>query len=216
MLILGIAGGSGSGKSTLVNKIIENTKKTVAVISQDSYYYDSSHLPLEDRKKINYDHPDSIEFDLLIENIKKLKNGEEIYQPIYSFVTSVRFGETQNIKPQDIIIIEGILCLYPEELRKLMDIKIFVDCDSDIRLSRIITRDISERGKSITDTITRYKKTVKPSHLQFIEPSKRYADVIVPKGGNNEVAIHLISKYIDGWFSEDIRAPFIGEHIFKK
>ena len=204
MLILGIAGGSGSGKSTLVNKIIENFKN-IAVISQDSYYYDSGHLSLEERKKINYDHPDSIEFDLLIENIKKLKNGEEIYQPIYSFVTSLRFEETEIIKPQEIIIIEGILCLYPEELRNLMDIKIFVDCDSDIRLSRIIMRDISERGKSITDTITRYKETVRPSHLQFIEPSKRYADIIVPKGGNNEVAIYLISKYIEGWFAEGCR-----------
>ena len=195
MLILGIAGGSGSGKSTLVNNLISKLKN-VAVISQDSYYYDSSHLPLEDRKKINYDHPDSIEFDLLIENIKKLKAGEEIHQPIYSFVTSIRFEETQSIKPQEIIIIEGILCLYPEELRKLMDIKIFVDCESDIRLSRIITRDIIERGKSITDTIKRYEETVRPSHLRFIEPSKRYADVIVPEGGSNKVAIEIISQYI--------------------
>ena len=195
MLILGIAGGSGSGKSTLVNNLISKLKN-VAVISQDSYYYDSSHLPLEDRKKINYDHPDSIEFDLLIENIKKLKAGQEIHQPIYSFVTSIRFEETQNIKPQEIIIIEGILCLYPEELRKLMDIKIFVDCESDIRLSRIITRDIIERGKSITDTIKRYEETVRPSHLRFIEPSKRYADVIVPEGGSNKVAIEIISQYI--------------------
>lgn len=195
MLILGIAGGSGSGKSTLVNNLISKLKN-VAVISQDSYYYDSSHLPLEDRKKINYDHPDSIEFDLLIENIKKLKAGQEIHQPIYSFVTSIRFEETQNIKPQEIIIIEGILCLYPEELRKLMDIKIFVDCESDIRLSRIITRDIIERGKSITDTVKRYEETVRPSHLRFIEPSKRYADVIVPEGGSNKVAIEIISQYI--------------------
>ena len=195
MLILGIAGGSGSGKSTLVNKIIENFKN-IAVISQDSYYYDSGHLSLEERKKINYDHPDSIEFDLLIENIKKLKNGEEIYQPIYSFVTSLRFEETKIIKPQDIIIVEGILCLYPEELRKLMDIKIFVDCESDIRLSRIIMRDIIERGKSITDTIKRYEETVRPSHLQFIEPSKRYADIIIPEGGSNKVAIEIISQYI--------------------
>ena len=195
MLILGIAGGSGSGKSTLVNNLISKLKN-VAVISQDSYYYDSGHLPIEDRKKINYDHPDSIEFDLLIENIKKLKAGEEIHQPIYSFVTSLRFEETQNIKSQEIIIIEGILCLYPEELRNLMDIKIFVDCESDIRLSRIIMRDIIERGKSITDTIKRYEETVRPSHLRFIEPSKRYADVIVPEGGSNKVAIEIISQYI--------------------
>ena len=172
MLTLGIAGGSGSGKSTLVNNLISKLKN-VAVISQDSYYYDSGHLTIEDRKKINYDHPDSIEFDLLIENIKKLKAGEEIHQPIYSFVTSLRFEETQNIKTQEIIIIEGILCLYPEELRNLMDIKIFVDCESDIRLSRIIMRDIIERGKSITDTIKRYEETVRPSHLSFIEPSKK-------------------------------------------
>jgi len=197
MLIIGIAGGSGSGKSTLVNKIIEKLKdKDVSVISQDSYYYDCGHLTIEERKKINYDHPDSIEFDLLIDNLKKLKSGEEINQPIYSFVTSLRFEETITIKPQKIIIVEGILCLYPEELRKLMDIKIFVDCESDIRLSRIIMRDIIERGKSITDTIQRYEDTVKPSHLQFIEPSKRYADIIVPEGGSNKVAIEIISQYI--------------------
>jgi uridine kinase len=197
MLIIGIAGGTGSGKTTVVNEIIGRLNKSdVVVIPQDAYYRDNSQLPLEQRQKINFDHPDSIEFELLIENIKKLKKGESVHQPIYSYLTCTRFQETVLVKPQKVIIVEGILCLQPEELRKLMDIKIFVDCEADVRLSRVIMRDINERGRDIIKVLQRYEDTVRPSHLQFIEPTKRYADIIVPEGGNNKVAIDIITQYI--------------------
>jgi len=197
MLIIGIAGGTGSGKTTVVNEIIGRLNKSdVAVIPQDAYYRDNSHLPLEQRQKINFDHPDSIEFELLIENIKELKKGESIHQPIYSYLTCTRFEETVLVKPQKVIIVEGILCLQPEELRKLMNIKIFVDCEADVRLSRVIMRDINERGRDIIKVLQRYEDTVRPSHLQFIEPTKRYADIIVPEGGKNKVAIDIITQYI--------------------
>lgn len=197
MLIIGIAGGTGSGKTTVVNEIIDRLNKAdVAVIPQDAYYRDNSHLPIEQRQEINFDHPDSIEFELLIENIKKLKNGESVHQPLYSYLTCTRFEESVLVKPQKIIIVEGILCLQPEELRKLMDIKIFVDCDADVRLSRVIMRDIIERGRDVIKVLHRYEDTVRPSHLQFIEPTKRYADIIVPEGGKNKVAIDIITQYI--------------------
>ncbi len=197
MLIIGIAGGTGSGKTTVVNEIIARLNKAdVAVIPQDAYYRDNSHLPIEQRQKINFDHPDSIEFELLISNIKKLKNGESVHQPIYSYLTCTRFDETVVIKPQKVVIIEGILCLQSEELRKLMDIKIFVDCEADVRLSRVIRRDIIERGRDVIKVLQRYEDTVRPSHLQFIEPTKRYADIIVPEGGENKVAINIITQYI--------------------
>ena len=198
MLIIGIAGGTGSGKTTVVNEIISRLKKgDVAVLSQDAYYRDNSELPLEQRQQINFDHPDSIEFELLIDGIKKLKKGESIQQPIYSYLTCTRFAETVTIKPHKVIIVEGILCLQPEKLRKLMDIKIFVDCEADVRLSRVIMRDIIERGRDVIKVLQRYEDTVRPSHLQFIEPTKRYADIIVPEGGNNKVAIDIITQYIE-------------------
>ena len=198
MLIIGIAGGTGSGKTTVVNEIINRLKKgDVAVLPQDAYYRDNSHLPIEQRQQINFDHPDSIEFELLIESIKKLKKGESIHQPIYSYLTCTRFNETVLVKPHKVIIVEGILCLQPEKLRKLMDIKIFVDCEADVRLSRVIMRDIIERGRDVIKVLHRYEDTVRPSHLQFIEPTKRYADIIVPEGGKNKVAIDIISQYIE-------------------
>ena len=198
MLIIGIAGGTGSGKTTVVNEIISRLKKgDVAVLSQDAYYRDNSQLPLEERQQINFDHPDSIEFELLIDSIKKLRKGESINQPIYSYLTCTRFNETVLIKPHKVIIVEGILCLQPEKLRKLMDIKIFVDCEADVRLSRVIMRDIIERGRDVIKVLQRYEDTVRPSHLQFIEPTKRYADIIVPEGGNNKVAIDIITQYIE-------------------
>jgi len=197
MLIIGIAGGTGSGKTTVVNEIISRLDKgDVAVLSQDAYYRDNSHLLLEQRLEINFDHPDSIEFELLIENIKKLRKKESVHQPIYSYLTCTRFKETILVKPQKVIIVEGILCLQPSELRKLMDIKIFVDCDADVRLSRVIMRDIIERGRDVIKVLQRYEDTVRPSHLQFIEPTKRYADIIVPEGGKNNVAIDIITQYI--------------------
>ena len=198
MLIIGIAGGTGSGKTTVVNEIISRLKKgDVAVLSQDAYYRDNSQLPIEQRQQINFDHPDSIEFELLIDSIKKLKKGECVQQPIYSYLTCTRFSETVLVKPHKVIIVEGILCLQPEKLRKLMDIKLFVDCEADVRLSRVIMRDIIERGRDVIKVLQRYEDTVRPSHLQFIEPTKRYADIIVPEGGNNKVAIDIITQYIE-------------------
>ncbi|HBS85838.1 MAG: uridine kinase [Bacteroidetes bacterium GWF2_38_335] len=203
MLIIGIAGGTGSGKTTVVKKIIEGLpKESVAVLSQDSYYKDNSHLPLEDRQKINFDHPDSIEFNLLIDHIGQLRKGESIKQPIYSYLTCTRAAETIPVAPKKVVIIEGILILTHSQLRKLFDIMIFVDADADDRLNRVIRRDIIERGRSVDVVLSRYDKTVKPMHLQFIEPSKRYADIIVPQGGENTVAIEFIRKFIEQKLSQ--------------
>lgn len=197
MLIIGIAGGTGSGKTTVVNKIVEKfSKDEVAVLSHDSYYYDNSHLSLEERRKKNFDHPESIEFDLMIEHVKKLKNGEPIEEPVYSFITCTRSDESRRIEPRQVLIIEGILCLTNKALRDLMDIKVFVDCDSDLRLSRVIQRDLQERGRNVEQVLSRYEKTVRPSHLQFIEPTKRYADIIVPQGGKNKIAIQILTNHI--------------------
>lgn len=197
MLVIGIAGGTGSGKTTVVRKIIENLPAgEVAVISQDSYYRDNSHLPLEERQKINFDHPASLEFDLLAEHIQQLKAGHAVNEPIYSYLTCVRSNETRLIVPKSVIIIEGILVLFPSILRDLMGLKVFVDCDSDERLSRVIQRDIIERGRDVQAVLDRYAKTVRPSHIQFIEPTKQFADIIVPQGGNNLVAINILTNFI--------------------
>lgn len=197
MLIIGIAGGTGSGKTTVVRKIIERLPKgEVAVLPQDSYYRDSSHLPLEKRQEINFDHPNSIEFELLQEHLKLLKSGIAINQPIYSYLTCTRSEETIPVQPTEVVIIEGILALTQPELRELMDIKVFVDCDADDRLNRVIKRDIVERGRSVEKVLERYEDTLKPMHLQFIEPTKRYADIIVPQGGNNHVAINILTQFI--------------------
>lgn len=198
MLVIGIAGGSGSGKTTVVKAIIRQLKENVVVIPQDSYYKDSSHLPLEERQKVNFDHPDSIDFCLLNDHLRQLKNGKCIEQPVYSYLTCSRSKtETITVKPADVIIIEGILIFTCAELRKQMDIKIFVDADDDDRLMRVMARDILERGKTVETVIERYTKTVKPMYLQFIEPSKRYADIIIPQGGHNKVAIDIISATIE-------------------
>ena len=198
MLIIGIAGGTGSGKTTVVRKIIEQLPEgEVAVLPQDSYYCDASEMPLEERLNINFDHPDSVEFDLLIQHIKDLKAGKSIAQPIYFYVPCTRAQETILIKSCDVVIIEGILVLTNPQLRKLMDLKIFVDADADDRLMRVINRDIIERGRSINRVMERYEHTVKPMHLQFIEPTKRYADLIVPQGGINKIAIAILSMYIE-------------------
>ena len=197
MLIIGIAGGTGSGKTTVVNKICEHfSTEEVAVLSHDSYYYDNSYLSLEERRKKNFDHPESIEFDLMIEHVKKLQHGEAIEEPVYSFITCTRAPETKRVEPRHVLIIEGILCLTSKALRDLMDIKVYVDCDSDIRLSRVIQRDIQERGRDVSQVLARYEKTVRPSHLQFIEPTKRYADIIVPQGGKNKIAIQILTNHI--------------------
>jgi uridine kinase len=197
MLIVGIAGGTGSGKTTVVKKITSNLSKNgIALIPQDSYYKDNSHLPLEDRQKINFDHPNAIEWDLLIDHVKKLKSGVAVGQPIYSYLTCTRASETIQVQPQNVIIIEGILCLANPELRAIMDLKVFVHADADDRLTRVMRRDIVERGRSIDVVLDRYEKTVKPSHEQFIEPTKRFADIIVPQGGENKIAIQILTHYI--------------------
>lgn len=198
MLIIGIAGGSGSGKTTVVNNIVENLRNQVIVIPQDSYYKDSSHLPLEERQQVNFDHPESIDFDLLVEHLDALKAGKSIEQPVYSYITCSRSKtETVTVHPASVVIVEGILIFTCKKLRDQMDIRVFVDADDDDRLMRVISRDIIERGKTIQQVIERYTKTVKPMYLQFIEPSKKYADIIIPQGGHNKVAIDILSGTIE-------------------
>ena len=203
MLIIGIAGGTGSGKTTVVNKIVSSFKPgEVVVIPQDSYYKDSN-LPFEERLKQNFDHPDSIDFDLLNEQIEDLRNGKTIQQPVYSYLTCSRSKtETVTVNPAHIIIIEGILIFTNPKLRSLLDIKFFVDADADERLLRVIQRDVLERGRTVKMVMDRYVSTLKPMHLQFIEPSKRYADIIIPQGGNNNVAIDFLTAIIEKQLSK--------------
>lgn len=197
MLVIGIAGGSGSGKTTVVKKIIRALpNSSVSVISQDSYYRDNGHLSAEERKKINFDHPQSIEFELLINHLDCLRRGEPISMPIYDYVTCARSKETVSVFPTKVVIVEGILVLTNPELRERMNIKIYVDTDSDERLIRIIRRDIEERGRTFTDVLKHYESFVKPMHLQFIDPTKRFADIIIPEGGANEVAIDIVASRI--------------------
>lgn len=197
MLIIGIAGGTGSGKTTVVRKIIQSLPEgEVTVIPQDSYYRDNSNLPLEERLKLNFDEPAAIEFELLVNQLKDLKAGKPVEQPIYSYLTCTRSKETIPIQPRDVIIVEGILILCDEELRNMMDMKVFVDADADDRLIRVINRDIIERGRTVEMVIDRYEKVLKPMHLQHIEPTKRYADLIIPQGGNNFVAIDILTNFI--------------------
>ena len=203
MLIIGIAGGSGSGKTTVVKAITEQLREKVVVIPQDSYYKDSSHLSDEEKKEMNFDHPDSIDFELLNQHLRMLREGNSIEQPVYSYITCSRSAdETVTVAPADVIIVEGILIFTCAKLRKQLDIKLFVDADDDDRLMRVMSRDILERGKTVEWVIERYSKTVKPMYLQFIEPSKRYADVIIPQGGHNKVAIDIISATIEKSLSE--------------
>jgi len=198
MLIVGIAGGTGSGKTTVVRKLIEMLpQEKVVVLPQDSYYKDNQGIPLEERQKINFDHPDSVEFTLLIEHLKMLKQGKSIEMPIYSYLTCLRSKETIPVAPADVVVVEGILLLTDPGLRKMLDIKVFVDADADDRLGRVIQRDIVERGRSVLMVLERYHDTVKPSHLQFIEPSKRYADIIIPGGGDNIVGIDVLKTIIE-------------------
>ena len=198
MLVIGIAGGTGSGKTTVVKNIIEGFgNEDVAVLSQDSYYRDNGHLSVEERKNLNFDHPDSLEFELLVNHINNLKDGISIEEPIYSYLTCARSNETNTIRPKKVIIVEGILILTDPQLRKLFDIKIFVHASADDRLIRVIRRDIVERGRDVNDILERYQKTLKPMHDQFIEPSKNFADLIIPIGGENKVAISVLSAVIE-------------------
>jgi len=192
-ILIGIAGGTGSGKSTVARAIFESLpEKNIAIIMQDAYYKDQSSLSFEDRVKTNYDHPLAFDNDLLIEQLKSLLDGKSIYQPQYDFSIHNRIKETVKIEPKDIIILEGIMILEDRRLRELMDIKIFVDTDADVRIIRRIVRDIEERGRTLDAVIKQYLTTVKPAHDQFIEPMKKYADLIIPEGGYNKVAIDIM------------------------
>ena len=192
MIIIGIAGGTGSGKTTVVRRIIESlSENEVAVLPLDSYYKDSSHVPVEERQNINFDHPDAFEWSLLSRHVAMLREGRSIEQPTYSYLPC-----TIHIEPREVIIIEGILALCDKKLRSMMDLKIFVDADPDERLIRVIQRDVVERGRTAEAVMERYTRILKPMHQQFIEPCKRYADLIVPEGGNNQVAIDILTMYI--------------------
>lgn len=197
MIVIGIAGGTGSGKTTVVKRIVESfPKNEVVLLPQDSYYKDSSNVPMELRKRINFDHPDAFDWDLLSEHLSMLRDGKAIEQPVYSYLTCTRQPETIHIEPKNVVIIEGILALSDPKLRELMDLKIFVDADPDERLIRVIQRDVIERGRTAEEVMDRYVKVLKPMHLEFIEPAKRYADLIVPQGGHNEKAIEILKMYI--------------------
>ena len=197
MLIIGIAGGTGSGKTTVVKKIRESLPEgAVAVIPQDSYYNDQTDMPLEERKKTNFDHPDAFEWPLLSHQIAELRAGRAIEQPTYSYITCTRLKETVHVEPCDVIIVEGIMTLYDKDLRDLMDLKIFVDAEPDERLLRVIERDIAERGHPLEMLITKYRNILKPMHDEFIEPTKQYADIIIPNGGDNERAIQMMRMHI--------------------
>ena len=198
MLIIGIAGGTGSGKTTVVNQIIQELPEgEVCVISQDSYYKDTSHLLFDERTKINFDHPKAIDFDLLVAHLKELKKGNAIEQPTYSFVEHNRTKETITMFPKKVIIVEGILILTHTDIRELFDIKLYVHADSDERLIRRLRRDLSERGRDLDEVLSRYKNTLKPMHQQFIEPTKEFADIIIPNNRYNTVAVDLIRKIIN-------------------
>ena len=197
MLIIGIAGGTGSGKTTVVKKIRKRLPVgEVAIISQDSYYKDSSHVPVEDRQKINFDEPAAFDWDLLIRHLKELKAGRAIEMPTYSYLTCTRQEETVHVESSDVVLVEGILVFSDRRVRDMFDIKVFVDADGDDRLIRVISRDCIERGRTPQMVIERYERVLKPMHIQHIEPAKRYADLIVPQGGHNEVAINLLTDYI--------------------
>jgi uridine kinase len=198
MLVIGIAGGTGSGKTTVVNQIIQELPEgEVCVISQDSYYKDTSHLLFDERTKINFDHPKAIDFDLLVAHLKELKKGNAIEQPIYSFIEHNRTKETITMHPKKVIIVEGILILTHTDIRELFDIKLYVYADSDERLIRRLRRDMSERGRDLDEVINRYQNTLKPMHQQFIEPTKEFADIIIPNNRYNTVAVDLIRKIIN-------------------
>ncbi len=198
MLIIGIAGGTGCGKTTVVNQIVDELRNDeVEVISQDSYYKDTSHLSYDERVKINFDHPSSIDFDLLIQHLKELKKGQTINQPVYSFVEHNRTKDIIKTQPRKVVIVEGILILTNPELRDMFDIKIFVHADSDERLIRRLKRDIAERGRDLDEVLTRYQTTLKPMHEQFIEPMKEHADIIIPNNKYNTVAVDIVRTIIN-------------------
>lgn len=194
--IVGIAGGSASGKTTIVNNIKELFKNDIELISHDNYYLSNDDKTMEERVKLNYDHPSSFDTDKMIEDVKKLKAGEIIYRPVYDYTQHTRAKEVVEVHPKKVIIIEGILILEDARLRDLMDIKVFVDTDADERLMRRILRDTQERGRTVESVLNQYVDTVKPMHEQFVEPSKKYADIIIPRGGENKIGIHILQEHL--------------------
>lgn len=198
-LIVGVAGGSGSGKSTVARRIAGAVDaRNVAFIDMDAYYRNFAHLPMEERRRVNWDHPEALDVDLLVEQLEQLHAGVAVEKPIYDFVTHTRSPRTERIEPAPVIVIDGILLFTDARVRELCEVKVFVDADADVRLIRRIHRDMAERGRPLEEILDQYLRTVQPMHLQFVEPSKRYADIIVPRGGHNEIAIQmLIAKIRD-------------------
>lgn len=197
--IIGVAGGTGSGKTTVIRKLVEALPPhQVAVVPLDSYYNDTSALTEEERHQINFDHPDAFDWQLLIEQVEALRNGKAVEQPTYSYLQCNRLPETIHVEPRQVIIIEGIMTLYNTRLREMMDLKVFVDADPDERLIRNIQRDTIDRGRTVSMVVDRYLKVLKPMHELFIEPTKRYADIIIPQGGENVTGIGILCKYIEG------------------
>ncbi len=196
-LIIGVAGGSGSGKSTVARNVAAALgDASVAFVDMDAYYLDHGHLPFEERKKVNWDHPNAFDWDLLVEQLGRLGSGEAVDKPVYDFVTHARARETQHLPAADVVVVDGILLFVDERVRALCDVKVFVDADADVRLIRRIRRDMAKRGRPLPEILDQYLRTVQPMHLEFVEPSKRYADVIVPRGGHNPVAIEMIAAKI--------------------
>jgi len=196
-IIIGVAGGTGSGKTTVAFAILEKVGwNRIALIQHDSYYYDASNLPFEERARLNFDHPDALETPLLVEHLKLLRAGQPVQIPMYDFRTHTRLAETRLVNPEPVILVEGILIFAEPALRELFDVKIFVDADADIRFMRRLERDLKERGRSLDSVIEQYMTTVRPMHLEFVEPSKRYAHVIIPEGGHNTVALDMVTARV--------------------
>jgi uridine kinase len=196
-IIIGVAGGTGSGKTTVAHRVLERVGwSRIAFIQHDSYYYDAANLPPEERARLNFDHPDSLETPLLVEHLKRLRSGRSVDIPVYDFRSHTRTQQTRHITPEPVILVEGILIFAERSLRELFDVKIYVDTDPDIRFIRRLTRDIQERGRSLDSVVHQYLTTVRPMHLEFVEPSKRHADVIIPEGGHNTVALEMVASRV--------------------
>lgn len=202
-LIIGVAGGSGSGKTTIAEAIAGTVGSDRSVlIQQDAYYRDLSHLPAAERAEVNFDHPDSLETELFVKHLRELRAGHPVQRPVYDFARHVRTGEFETMEPRSVLIVEGILVLVEPDLRDLMDVRIFVDTDGDLRLARRLERDVAERGRSVKSVLDQYMKTVRPMHLQFVEPSKRYADVVIPEGYNTN-AVGVVIRMIESVLAEE-------------
>ena len=202
VIVMGIAGGTGCGKSTMIKRIKEEFSEKITIISHDFYYKQHNDIPFEERKLLNYDHPNAFDTDLMIEHIRRLARGESIERPVYDFTIHNRIDETVTVNPAKVIIVEGILIFECKELRDLFDIKVFIDTDADVRIIRRIIRDVNERGRTLDSVANQYLSTVKPMHEEFVEPSKKFADIIVPEGGYNEVALEMLNERIHALLNE--------------